>query len=261
MRGPRRTSRFAMSHLPDHHARYSEDEVALILRRAAELQTRPPGGEAADGLTLATLEEIAREAGLDPMLVRRAAAEVEDRRAAVPVHRALGAPARAIVERRLAVEPTRHAYEVLVAELRRTFGTPGETSSLGRTVAWSSAHPGIRQITVTVVPRESGTVLRVDESFAPLAGGLFGGIVGGLGGGGLGAALGVGLGVFASPARAVGGAAAFVIGSYALARRLFGDVSGKRAIELRELADRLADVLISESGSAPSPPLAPEVSG
>lgn len=248
-----------MSHLPEHRTRYSEDEVALILRRAAELQAHPVRGEGAEGLTLATLEEIARESGLDPALVRRAAAEIEDRRAAVPANRALGAPPRAIVERRLAVEPTRHAYEVLVAELRRTFGTQGEVSALGRTFGWSSAHPGIRQITVTVIPRESGTVLRVEESFAPLAGGLFGGIVGGLGGGGLGAALGVGLGVFASPALAVGGAAAFVVGSYALARHLFVGVSGQRTLELRELAERLVDVIVSESDRAPSPQLTPRV--
>ena len=46
---------------------YSDREVALVLKRASELEgERSPGGSGG-GLTLAQLEEIAREAGLDAL--------------------------------------------------------------------------------------------------------------------------------------------------------------------------------------------------
>lgn len=59
---------------------YSDREVALVLKRASELEgERSPGGSGG-GLTLAQLEEIAREAGLDPDLVAEAALELDARR-------------------------------------------------------------------------------------------------------------------------------------------------------------------------------------
>lgn len=56
---------------------YDEKEMRRLLERATELQkeegsTPVPGG----GLSLAELEEIAGEAGIDPRYLRRAAAEL-----------------------------------------------------------------------------------------------------------------------------------------------------------------------------------------
>lgn len=58
--------------------RFTDKEVALILRRAAELEKRAPSaaGLSAKGLTLADLKEIAGEAGIDPELVAQAVAEL-----------------------------------------------------------------------------------------------------------------------------------------------------------------------------------------
>jgi hypothetical protein len=55
---------------------YSDSEVALVLKRAAELEQRR-GSPRGEGLTLAQLEDIAREAGLDPSLVAEAALELD----------------------------------------------------------------------------------------------------------------------------------------------------------------------------------------
>lgn len=52
-------------------ARYSDEEAAAILARAAELSA---GSAGAPGVTIEELERIAAEAGIDPALVRRAAA-------------------------------------------------------------------------------------------------------------------------------------------------------------------------------------------
>ena len=66
---------------PDDERRYSDEEFALILRRAVEIEGRPtPEPEAptlplppSDGLTLTEIQEIAGEAGIDPAAVAEAA--------------------------------------------------------------------------------------------------------------------------------------------------------------------------------------------
>lgn len=61
--------------------RYTDREVALVLKRAAELEEKRTDGDGSGaGLTLAQLEEIARDVGLDPDLVAEAALELESRR-------------------------------------------------------------------------------------------------------------------------------------------------------------------------------------
>ena len=53
--------------------RYSDEEFALILRRASEISEvgdARPGG----GLSLSEIQQIAGEAGIDPTAVARAAA-------------------------------------------------------------------------------------------------------------------------------------------------------------------------------------------
>lgn len=55
---------------------YSEEELAVILRRAVELQERPTGQVPvrSEGFSLREIQAIAREVGLDPDAVARAAA-------------------------------------------------------------------------------------------------------------------------------------------------------------------------------------------
>lgn len=253
------------------HRRFDEEEVALILRRAAELQEAQSG--AADGMTLADLEEVAREAGLDPALVRRAAADLEagsgargvrdtydssdnDYGAESPVSRFLGAPTVLREERIVDSEVPAAEYETLVDEIRRTFNDVGTVSTLGRTLAWRSSPPmpgrsGGRQINVTVVVRGGKTGIRVEESTGGLAGGLFGGLMGGLGGGSTGLAVGVGLGALHSGLAAAGIFGVFLGGSYVLARTIFTSMSRRRALGLRALADRLASHIEDAVGQGP----------
>ena len=57
---------------------YSEDEMAALLERAAELQAHTARtNERSAGLTLTELEAIAEEAGLNPEHLRQAASEME----------------------------------------------------------------------------------------------------------------------------------------------------------------------------------------
>jgi hypothetical protein len=256
--------------------RFDDEEVSLILRRAAELQETEPGA-GSQGMTLADLEEVAREAGLDPSLVRRAAAEVGDAGGAggsahaAPLSggsRFLGAPTVLRTERIVDGELAVDEFETLLDEIRRTFNDVGSFSTLGRTLAWRSS-PGMqgrhggggRQINVTVVVRGGQTGIRVEETTGQLAGGLFGGLMGGIGGGGSGIAVGIGLAAMHSVPAAVGIWGALLGTSYALARTIFVAMSRRRAAALGGLADRLAEYVqgaVTPAGprrlGAPPPP-------
>lgn len=84
----------------------SEDEAALVFRRAAEIEGEDAGDRSA--FDVATLERIAAEAGLSPAAVRQAVAELhagrlapaDDRR-----RRAPAVPASVVIDRRLGVPP------------------------------------------------------------------------------------------------------------------------------------------------------------
>jgi hypothetical protein len=241
--------------IPSDGRRFDDDEVSLILRRAGELQeSRQEGADG--GMSLTDLEAVAREAGLDPALVRQAAAELP-----VPGQRPLpsgagerflGAPTMLRYERVVDGELPPSEYDLLVEEIRRATNDVGTLSTLGRTLAWSSSSSlqhgrgaSRRAVSVTVVARGGRTAIRVEERVTGLAGGLFGGLMGGLGGGSGGAAMGIGFAVFHSAVAALGLWGAIIAGSYGLARTIFTTVVRRRAGELSSLADRLAALVES----------------
>ena len=223
--------------------RFTEKETDTILRRAAELQAS--GGVEATGergLTITEMESIAREVGLDPGLIRRAALEMDQRKAArsSPF---FGAPLRLSLERVIPGDLTDDGWGTMSMEFQRSFG-PGHASQAGRMRTWSviarGSEAASRSLSVSATVDQGRTVLRVDEPQTQLAGGLFGGLMGGLGGGGFGVAMGVGLGAFHSPLIAISLAVAAVAGSYALARTIFTRIVRRRSEELSGLLDRLA---------------------
>ncbi len=229
--------------------RYTEQEVALVIKRAAELQVQESErtDSRASGLSLTELEQVAREAGLDPALVRRAAADLDTRNSTSPHSRFLGAPSLVAMERTIRGEVSVDEYEPIVEELRRAFNDNGFISTLGRSLAWTSTpfghgpHHGARSVSVTVSPRNGNTIIRAEESLRGVAGGLFGGLMGGVGGGTTGATMGIGIGVLHS-ALAAGGLWVSVLGgSYLLARTIFGRVARKRGDRLRAVVDRIAE--------------------
>ena len=217
---------------------YNEQEVSLILRRAAEMQADQPG---AAGTSLADLEDIALEAGLDPALVRRAASDLTTASPIVAPSRFLGAARRLHVERVIDGELSEDDLEALVGEVRRSFGEPGIVSTLGRTVTWSpTPSQSARQLFVTVFTRGGQTTIRAEENLNLLAGGLFGGLMGVLGGMLSAPVVALAGPVFHAVLPVVGAVGALVGGSYALARSAYGSVSRQREQELRTLIERLA---------------------
>jgi len=226
--------------------RYDEDETARILRRANEFKPLVPArvGQLArgQGITLEQLVEAAGEAGMEVEAVRRAAAELEAPEA-LRTSPFYGSPTRIVIERRIrrVVDPSE--YDAFVDEIRRGFGVLGVATVTARAVSWSSLPVGAaatdgRRLSVSLVSREAGTILRVEEDLTPETAGYFG--------------VGISMSVigsfiaFAGLASSAAAAPLFVlvpaipIGAYAGARKLFRRVHGRREDDLILLADRLA---------------------
>ncbi|HMA20813.1 MAG TPA: hypothetical protein VKO87_08410 [Gemmatimonadaceae bacterium] len=234
--------------------RFSEEEVALIIKRAAELQqTEAVAQEPSTALTLRDVEEIAKEAGIEPALVRRAAHSLDQHTEVTRPSPWVGAPTRLVYERVVDAEIPVDAYETLVNEIRRTIGDNGVPSVLGRTLAWTSTSRGGRrnsrgrQVDVSVVSRGGVTTIRVEEELRNIAGALFGGLVGGGGGGTTGITMGIGMGVFHSAPIAALLWVAVAGGFYTLARTIFANITAKREQQLEGLIGRLEEEVLELS--------------
>ena len=120
--------------------RFDEDEVAEIFDRATQAQhagqRQLPSGE---GMTLGELQDIAREVGIDPQQVARAAASLVQ--AGRPTSRRfLGLPigvGRVVeLDRRL----TDDEWERVVVDLRETFDARGRMRSEGSFRQWTNGN-------------------------------------------------------------------------------------------------------------------------
>jgi hypothetical protein len=137
--------------------RYGEKEVAEIFEAAAS--ARGPEGRAlasGGGLSLAELQEIGGEVGIAPERIAHAAAALDVRRDAAPRRKFLGVPVAVGRTVDLPRAPTDTEWEMLVAELRATFGAQGKDRSSGGLRAWTNGN-----LHANVEPTESGYRLRL----------------------------------------------------------------------------------------------------
>ncbi|MGD2154994.1 MAG: hypothetical protein PVG79_17145 [Gemmatimonadales bacterium] len=229
--------------------RYGDEEVGLILKRAAELQRQEPSLAAeGGGLSLGELEEIAAEAGIDPRYLRRAAEEIDT--AAVPLHgegvdRLIGAPLILHFERTLTGELPEDRFESLLPDIQDAAEGYGQPTLLGHTLTWQSQSPNNeRTLQVTVTSRDGRTRIRIEERSSELAARLFGGIMGGVGGGvGLGVGMGVGIGVLQSALFAVTWPVGVIAGSFLIARTFYRSAVRRRQRVLRHLLDQVTETI------------------
>ncbi|MFN0179441.1 MAG: serine/threonine-protein kinase [Gemmatimonadales bacterium] len=226
--------------------RYSETQAKEIVHRAAVLEATTP--TLTGGLSLGGIQQLAADVGIPPEHVARAARELAPRRtgaSAVRPNRWLGAPYRIVVERVTEAEASVDDYATLVNEVQMTVGTVGHASTLGRSLSWRTilgATPsgGGRNVSLTVMPAEGRARIRIEETLANPAGGLFGGLVGGMGGSGVALGIGLGLGALGSPLAAVLIGLGVVGASFGLARLIYARIYRGRLEELTDLAERLA---------------------
>ncbi len=223
--------------------RYTDRDVALILRRAAEIDRKSTPDAPVRGLSVGELQEIAGEVGINPEAVTRAAAEFEGRRGLEPA--TLLGPGLVRREiRGLGRELSRESLGELVRTVDQQISAQGSVSEALGSVRWSSSGRFLRH-QVSFEPSRDETIVRVEERYEgqvrtmihaiPTAYAAMIGLVLGIEGIG-GAVPGVLLALFFA-------ALAWVVGGF-----IWGGVSrrsGRRAHEL-------ADTLVAEASRLPA---------
>ncbi|MEP0549109.1 MAG: hypothetical protein ABJF88_19415 [Rhodothermales bacterium] len=137
--------------------RYSEEEIAAIFEQAAQAQEAAHRGLGhGDGLTLAELQQIGREAGITPEFVARAAASMDRSGPPPPPARYLGLPISATRTVELPGPLTDAAWDRLVVDLRETFRATGTMRRDGSLREWRNGN-----LHALVEPTASGHRLRI----------------------------------------------------------------------------------------------------
>jgi len=146
--------------------RYSEEEFALILRKASEIQE--PSGESmgrreGPGLTLEEIQSIAREAGIEPEAVSRAAALLgstgweEKRGIAAAI---FGGPSKYHLDVEVDGRLSPEAYGRILELIRRTLEHQGEASEVMGGLEWKTVGE-LSVVSVNVSPRGETTSIQI----------------------------------------------------------------------------------------------------
>jgi hypothetical protein len=150
--------------MSDDQRVYSDEEFALILRKATELASRSDGPAfSSEGLTLAEIKAAAAQVGLDPALVERAARMLTATATETPLERVIGGPMRHNLEARFPMRLDENSAALLLSAVRIGASLAGSqdvghSSSLGMT--W---HDGgeLESLRVTARPEKDGTTVSV----------------------------------------------------------------------------------------------------
>jgi hypothetical protein len=145
--------------------RYSEEEFALILRKAAEIQESPRDGGTVGGgsFTLEEIQSIAGEAGIDPQAVSRAAALLgpmrgEGRRGRIEA--IIGG--RAAYHREFEVEGHLPPEEMgrLLQVIRKEAAHQGTAAEVLGGVEWKTVGE-VSSLSINITPREGATSIQI----------------------------------------------------------------------------------------------------
>lgn len=232
---------------PDDRSRhYSEKEVSRLLKYATDLQERDETERRRTprerGMTLATLQEAAAEAGIEPRYVQLAAARI-DRPESSGIGPALaGTPLVIHADRIVPGELAQEDYERIVEEIRLEAEEEGSASRVGRTLTWKGTGSTIwlRTPQVTVVSRNGETRIQAREELDGYAVQLLGGVVGCGGAIGLGVGLAVGMAVLGSPLVATLFPVGLIGSLYAAMRLRMKSIARTRRAKLDGLVARIA---------------------
>jgi hypothetical protein len=239
---------------------YDEKEIGRILKRATELQHAEPSAPGA-GVTLAELEEIAAEAGIDPRYLRRAALEVEGGRTDASVWaRVAGDDLMLVRDLTLQGELDEDGFERIVAAIQTGAREHGHPILLGRTLTWRAETPTkTRTMQIVVTSRDGQTRIRLEEDLTQTAVGWMAGLTAG---GGVGVGMGVGMPIALEVLGSTLFAFAFPVGtvalSYIAARQVYRAIVERRRTTLGRLFDAIAEearaaIASAERRSSPPP--------
>ena len=225
--------------------RYTEEELALILNRAAERQEGVPAST--PRYTLAEIQEIAAGAGISPEHVASVAATLRDARAQKGGG-VLGAPERFRFEESIDGEVADDVVGELLDLARRELGVQGSVSEAFGSVEWT-AKDSTGTTFVTITRRGGQTVIAVMSARTEAAGvtatlGGFGAFAGSV----AVATMLTGIAGLAGPVAAAAGIVAGGGGAWMSARaiwrrlaRRWADRTGAMGSALVEAARRAAD--------------------
>ena len=161
--------------------RFTDKEVALILRRSVEMEEKSGSSElpSARGLTLKELQDVAGEVGLDPRVVSLAAAELETRRGLDPVSLIGPSTVRREVQS-IPKELSREEMGELVRVVDREVSAQGTVVEALGAVRWTS-NGRFLSTQVSLEPTEDETLIRVEERYAERVRGPLHGVPAGYG--------------------------------------------------------------------------------
>jgi hypothetical protein len=253
--------------------RYTDEEVRELLKRASELGKDGRSlTSSSEGPDLPELEAIAAEAGMNPVAVREAARELEQRSLGgiVPAKGpsgSLGAPLAVQLKRTILGEVPESVLESLIPVLRRASEGRGEPTLQGRTLSCeATTSDSMRSLMVTATVAGGGTHLVIEESYTNMAWSIHGGFIGGLGAGlGLPVGFGVGFGVgftgLGLAAFLMGIPLATIGGAYLLSRRLYARYVRRRSKVLHGIMDEMVAFVERNGGSEMETPLGGNAKG
>jgi hypothetical protein len=148
--------------------RYQDHEIRQILDLALGHDDDPAQSlPAVDGLTVSELQDVGHEVGLHPDRITQAVAAFEARGNPLPRGTTLGLPTSVGRVVSLPRSPSDREWELLIAELRTTFGVKGEVTSHGRLREWSNG-----TLHTFMEPTEAGHRLRLADSRVTPVGGI-----------------------------------------------------------------------------------------
>jgi hypothetical protein len=222
---------------------YGEKEIGRILKRATELQHDEPSAPAR-GMTLAELEEIGAEAGIDPRYLRRAALELDTGNADASIWtRVCGDELLLVRELTLEGELADDGFERIVEAIQTSSREHGQPSLLGRTLTWrAETSSKMRTIQIVVSSRDGQTQIRLEEDLTQTAMGWMAGLTAG---GGIGLGMGVGMPIGIEVLGSAAFAIAFPLGTVAIAyigaRAVYRGIVKRRRSVVGALFDRVVE--------------------
>ena len=137
---------------------YSDQQVAIILRRAAELKERSSDMSATDGLSLEMVREIAAEIGVEPRFVDRAAALMTDERFSRAAD-LFGGPFKVQLRDDYARDLSEEDLREVLRIVRQVLQRQGEAKEALGSLEWT--YEGLSTLSVTVAPRGEGTSVQI----------------------------------------------------------------------------------------------------
>lgn len=227
--------------------RYSDKELGMILKLAVERQESVSYSKS-DGLSLAEIQQLAAEIGIDPKFITEAAAALEAQSESQGSS-FLGAPTKFRFERTVTGEVPESEFSEIIEVIRRATGLQGQVTHMLDSLEWKGWDNFDRHTFVTIKGRRGETKIKVFGHWWGPAFILYG--VTSLGG--LLATLGIGLLIHPTSAVGVGAIVAGGLGStYLTARTLWQRISRQTESRLRKLLGQVEEAVAAAGGSAPT---------